>query len=289
MLVQGIRQTLPQNEFRLVLETAIGADWSEVHASEAQFLKRLAEDRDIEGLILWYLGGDENRPALETVRECGIPMVFLDRRPPLGFDADFVGVDNAGAAQRAVQHLISLGHRHIAHISNLDFVSTVEERFLGYRRALTHAGIPFRPELVLRDPGTSMEDYREDCAPLVEALIALPDAPTAVFAVNDIVAHRVVMAIRERGLRVPEDISVVGFDGIERWGTALPFLTTADQPFEHLGAVAAELLQERIGENTPATAYRHILLDAPLTVRGSTARRHRPGAGTPSPGSQGGD
>jgi len=280
MLVQGIRQALGADEFRLVLETAIGEDWEAVRAWEARFLRRLAQEHDIEGLILWYLGGPDNLPALEAVRAAGIPMVFVDRRPPEGFDADFVGVDNARSAEEAVRHLLSLGHRRIAHVSNLDLVSTVEERFVGYTRALERAGIPFPPELVRRDAGTGADEYEAGCGALVDELLALPDPPTAVFAVNDIVAHHIVASLRARGRRVPEDVSVVGFDGIERWGPGAPFLTTADQPFARLGTAAAELLQERIKsiqEGSPvSTSHRHILLDAPLTVRGSTARRHPP-------------
>jgi LacI family transcriptional regulator len=280
MLVQGIRQALGADEFRLVLETASGEDWEEVRDWEARFLRRLAQEHDIEGLILWYLGGPDNLPALEAVRAAGIPMVFVDRRPPAGFDADFAGVDNAWSAEEAVRHLIALGHRSISHVSNLDRVSTVEERLAGYRRALERAGIPFRPELVRRDAGTGADEHEAGCGALVDELMALPTAPTAVFAVNDIVAHHVVAALRSRGRRVPDDVSVVGFDGVERWETGAPFLTTVEQPFTRLGTAAAELLRERINrqqEGSPlSSSYRHILLDAPLIVRGSTARRSTP-------------
>lgn len=278
MLVQGIRQTLSQDEYRFVLETAMGNTWQEINASEAWFLKRLAQDQDIEGLILWYLGGEENLPALEAVRAANIPMVFLDRRPPAGFDADFVGVDNVRSAEQAVRHLLTLGHTSIAHISNRDQVSTVEERMAGYRRALSRAGLPARPELIQH----TSDDYESGCEVVVDRLLALPDPPTAIFTVNDLVAFHVIEALQARGLRVPDDMSVVGFDGIDRWSPGAPSLTTADQPFERMGAQAAELLQERMEGETPAASpYRHLLLDAPLSVRGTTARHHHP-EGSPS-------
>jgi Transcriptional regulators len=281
-IVQGIRQTLSLDDFRLVLETAVGDTDREISASEARFLQRLHQDQDIEGLILWYLGGEApaNREALETVRSARIPMVFIDRRPPSGFDADYVGVDNVRAAEQVTRHLIAAGHRRVAHVTNLDNASTVYERRQGYERALRRAGIEPRPEWIRADTGSSAEDHASGCARFVDEWLAQPEPPTAVFAVNDIVAFHLIAVLRERGVRVPEDIAVAGFDGMERWGHAAPFLTSAYQPFEQIGAHAAELLLERIEQGAEAP-YRHVLLDAPLTVRASTGAVQQPPARRP--------
>ncbi|MBC8103636.1 MAG: GntR family transcriptional regulator, partial [Cytophagales bacterium] len=148
LIVQGIQQAVNQDDFRLVLETASGETSEEIHTSEARFLERLCQDQDIEGLILWHLGGTQNQAALQSVRDAGVSLVFIDRLPPSGFDADYVGVDNVRAAEQAVRHLLSLGHQRIAHITNLDHASTVMERRLGYEQALRRAGIAPDPDLM---------------------------------------------------------------------------------------------------------------------------------------------
>ncbi len=118
MIVRGIRHALDHDDFRLLLDSAFGDTQDEIVRSEARFLQRITQDKDVEGAVLWYLGDTLNLPALQQVREAGIPMVFIDRRPPAGFDADYVGVDNVKSAENVVRHLICLGHRQIAHITN---------------------------------------------------------------------------------------------------------------------------------------------------------------------------
>lgn len=270
MIVNGIRQTLDHDDFRLVLESAIGETFEDQLRSEARFLQRIVSDRDIEGVILWYLGADINRPALEALRAANIPMVFLDRLPPTGFEADYVGVDNVRAAGQAVRHLIALGHSSIAHITNLDTASTITERFTGYRRALERAHLPIRPEMIARDSLTG--DRAESTIVVLENLLSQPNPPTAIFAVNDLVAFRVIAAARALGRRVPDDIAVVGFDGIEYWMPEPPFLTTMCQPFEQMGSRAVDLLLERIALGS-AGSYKHVLLEAPLQAGGSTQGR----------------
>ncbi len=271
-VVQGIYQALDHTAYRVVVGSPIGDDWSLMAESEARFLESMADDQDIAGILLWYIGGEVNLPALHRVRAAKIPLVFLDRRSPEGFDADFVGVDNVYSAEQVVKHLIHAGHRRIAHITNMDHASTVLERMEGYRRALKAAELPFRPDLILRETLPKQGRLEDVFAGLAESLLCLPESPTAVFAVNDHIALHLVAALRARGVRVPEDISVAGFDGAERWMPVTPFLTTALQPFDRLGGRAVDLLLHRI-ETGSTEAYQHILLDAPLTIHGSTRAR----------------
>ncbi|HZT41855.1 MAG TPA: GntR family transcriptional regulator [Chthonomonadaceae bacterium] len=269
MVVRGIYKALDHRAYRLVAGHPVGEDWAAIHQSEAHFLEGIAQDRDVVGVLLWYMGGPVNLPALQTVRAAGIPMIFLDRRPPEGFPADYVGVDNVHAAEQVVTHLIDQGHRRIAHITNWDEVSTVAERLTGYRRALQAANIPFQPELVMTEVQPSPDHPDDADAELAERLLSVPDPPTAVFVVNDILALRLVSALRTRGVNVPEGMAVAGFDGIERWLPGDRFLTTADQPFERIGSRSVDLLLHQIEakENQP---YKHIELDAPLSIHAST-------------------
>ncbi|MCS6831692.1 MAG: substrate-binding domain-containing protein, partial [bacterium] len=273
-ILRGIYKTLDANRYRLVIESPVDTEWRTVVNGEAQFLERITRDRDVAGAILWYLGGEANLPALRNARAAGIPLVFLDRRPPEGFPADYVGVDNRYAAAQVVHHLISRGHRHIAHITNVDNASTVHERLQGYRDALMEAGIPFRPELVLTETGSPEAGYHSVHEALATQLLELPGPPTAVFCVNDMLALRLVDALRDRGVRVPEDIAVAGFDGLERWLPGSPFLTTANQPFERIGEWAARLLLQRV-EQGDKGVYQQVLLEAPISIHASTRHLRR--------------
>src|SRR5579871_359243 len=268
-VVHGIYQTLDHDAFRLVVGHPIGTDWNAALQSERRFLECIARDRDVVGVLLWYLGGPVNLSALRTVRAAHIPMVFMDRQPPDGFAADYVGMDNLHAAEQIVKHLITQGHRRIAHITNLDHASTVSERLEGYRRALEGARIAFRPELVLTEtapaPGCPQRVYED----LAERLLTLPDPPTAIFTVNDRLAFHLLAALRDRGVRVPEDLAIAGFDGIVQEPQKPPFLTTIKQPFGRIGSRAVDLLMQRIGVG-PDAVYKHIVLEGALSLNEST-------------------
>lgn len=267
-LLHGIHTEIDHDRYRIVLSSVVGNHWDEAVEAEAQFLLRASKDKDLAGIIIWYIGGDRNRWALEEAKEAGIPIVFVDREPPKGFGADYVGVDNMHAARQVVLHLIEQGHRNIVHISNLDGASTVQERLEGYRRALATVGVEPAPEWIFRQEKSDLDaEPWFDWA--VERIMEMPDRPTAVFAINDRTASYFIEACRRKGVRVPDDLAVAGFDGVERFGRAAPFLTTANQPFERIGAMAVEVLLRRIASG-PEAPWRYYLLDAPLTIAQST-------------------
>ncbi len=270
MTLRGIQEAL-NGDWRLVLGSPIGTEWREAQASEARFLQQVHRDRDAAGIIIESLAGTHNLPLFEQLQADGVPMVFIDHLPPAGFSADYVGVDNRRGLEQVVRHLVRLGHRHIAHVSNFDDVSTVAERLNGYERGLRNAGIPLRPELIERDPGPSGGDPYGGCEELLGRLLALPDPPTAICTVNDVTAFRVMHSVRARGLRIPDDMSVMGFDGAERWMPTAPYLATVHQPFRSIGAHAVDLLLERI-EAGPASPHRHVILDVTISSHQSVKR-----------------
>lgn len=270
LTMRGLQEVLDPDAYRLVVANHSGETLDALIEAEREALGRFSKDRDIAGAIIWHFGGSESLSALQRLRADSIPLVFVDRRPPSGFQADYVGVHNELAARNVVQHLLDLGHRRIAHISNSEPASSVSERLEGYRRALSSRNVPFDPELVLMTRFMEHRSIRQSCEVLAERLTTMPDRPTAVFAVNDYTAKFIVAALRSRGTRVPEDISVAGFDDEERLQAGEPFLTTARQPFQAMGEEAARLLLQRITEGLSG-ANCHVLLDAPLVVRGSTA------------------
>jgi DNA-binding LacI/PurR family transcriptional regulator len=198
------------------------------------------------------------RARLATV---AAPIVYLDRAPDVAADA--VLVDNVSGARRGVEHLIRLGHRNIAIVMMGHDVPTHLDRLEGYRRALTDYGLPVRPELVQQSEPTMADSYS-----MTLQLLAADDPPTAIFATNARITLGVMAAINSRGLRCPEDISVLGHDGFD-WQTVFqPRLTIVEQPAHMMGTRAAELLVQRI-LGTLDGPPRRVILNAELVVRES--------------------
>jgi len=194
----------------------------------------------------------------------GIPFVVFDPTIELPDDVPFVGATNWSGGRAATRHLAELGHRRIAMISGPQFVLFCAARLDGYRSAMQAAGLPADPELVAH-----AELTREDGCAAARTLLALPDRPTAIFASNDLQAMGVYQAAREAGLRIPEDLSVVGFDDLPVVAWADPPLTTVHQPLTEMAVAATELaLALGRGEQAPQLGLE---IATTLTVRSSTA------------------
>jgi DNA-binding LacI/PurR family transcriptional regulator len=194
----------------------------------------------------------------------GIPFVVFDPTTELPDGVPFVGATNWSGGRAATRHLVELGHRRIAVISGPEHVLCFCARLDGYRSALAAAGVPVDPQLIAyAEPGRD-----EGCA-AARTLLALPQRPTAIFAANDLQALGVYQAAREAGLRIPEDLSVVGFDDLPVVAWVDPPLTTVHQPLAEMAAAATELaLALGRGEPAPRTGLE---LATTLTVRSSTA------------------
>ena len=195
----------------------------------------------------------------------GIPVVAVD--PHTGpSDVPTVDSDNLAGAMTATQHLLDLGHRRVAHLSGRDDLESARLREQGFRRAMHEAGVPV-DECLVRAGG-----YRAESADApIRDLLALPDRPTAVFAANDLTAIHTVQVAREQGLRVPEDLSVVGFDNVPESISCDPSLTTVAQPLHEMGRRAVELLVAML--DAPSTdSAPHVRLPTELVVRASTGR-----------------
>ena len=173
--------------------------------------------------------------------------------------------DSVGGARQLIEHLIGLGHRRIGMVTETAEVSTARDRLEGYRHALEHAGIEYSPELVLEASATDVGSAHDATL----ALLDLPDPPTAIFSVNNIAVVGVAEAVRERGLRIPEDIAVVCFDDIEHASRFHPFLTVMAQPAETFGTIATQLLLDRLAGRIEQRR-RLVVLPADFVVRESS-------------------
>lgn len=225
---------------------------------EKKALDTLLELR-VDGLIL-------ASPMLDvhTINEAAaeVPVVMVARRLRMtGIDS--VANDDVNGARLVVEHLAELGHQRIAHIDGGGGAGAAE-RSKGYLKAMEKCGLAKHARIV---PGA----YSDEGGRFgVAALFASGEPPTAIFAANDIAALGVMTALANRGLRVPDDVSVVGYDNTALAAVSQINLTTVDQPRPDMGRTAVTLLLERFGEGR-ATA-RHVVIPPRLVVRGTTAR-----------------
>jgi len=192
-----------------------------------------------------------------------MPVICLDRCPE-GWKGDTVTVDNAEGAYQAARYLLELGHRRIATIAGPLHVTSGVERLKGFKRALREAGVSIAPEYIQEGRFDRLSGYEKGLM-----LLQFSPRPTAIVAANDLVALGVLAALREMGLRCPEDVSLVGFDDQEIASFTNPALTTVAQPAYQMGARAAALLFERLrGEDVAA---QQVVMKATLRVRDSAA------------------
>lgn len=211
-------------------------------AVEKTALRALWEKR-VDGLIISPAAADAS-PHLDELVANGTPVVQLDRFAP-GIEADAVVVDNEFAARHAIEHLTNLGHRRIAVVSSSGLIHTNEMRLTGYAEGLEAAGIPADPALIRRPAYT-----REGAVAETIAALELDDPPTAFFTTDNLMSLGVVEGVQQMRRRVPDEVSIVGFDDLEWTTIMVPPLTVVAQPVYELGATAATRLLERIAGNT---------------------------------------
>lgn len=203
---------------------------------------------------------------IEYLHERKFPYVLLDQSDNT-YSSPIVECTNWQGAYDATSHLIELGHRRIAFIEGLTNIQSAIDRHDGYRVALADNNLQYIPEIVVQGDFSHASGYQA-----AKQLLTLSKAPTAIFASNDVEAIGAIEAIRESGLRIPEDISIVGFDDIPIASIMFPKLTTVQQPLEQMGSISARLLLEQV-EN-PQNPPRRITLSTQLIKRESTGPVH---------------
>jgi len=191
-----------------------------------------------------------------------VPIVLINNQHPGEF-VHSVMIDNVQGSREATAHLIGLGHRRIAYIGDQYGHQSDAERMQGYREGLDCAGLPFVPELVVHG-----DSRPEEAIVAMDKLLALDDPPTAVFCYNDMTALGVLRSMHIHGVRVPEDISIVGFDDLFIASYTQPQLTTVRQPMRKMGRMAMESLLKLMSGQTSAESVK---VPAELIVRESTA------------------
>jgi LacI family transcriptional regulator len=229
-ILRGVAEIIESTTYELIM-------YSIAHSEERstaidQILSR--KKKLISGLLAMLPG--QTAYHLDELYDEGFPLVMIDDQiPPLKMP--WVGVDNRQAAALAVQHLIQLGHQRIGIIQGPSSYLVSHERYLGYCDALAAAGLPLDPALAVRGDFEPPGGYA--CA---RELFALADRPTAIFSSNDHMAYGVLDAAKEMGVRIPEDVALVGFDDNSMSAHVHPPLTTVHQPFYEMGKEGISLL-----------------------------------------------
>lgn len=253
---RGVQQTAALQGYALL----IGA--TDYDADEETRLVQIFRQHRVDGLIV--TSSHPESPALLAAQESGTPVV-LTYSSRLRTSLPCVGVDNFAAAAGAVGHLLQLGHRRIAMLAGTFSQSDRSyARYQGYCAALTAYGLPADPDLLVEVPYTV-----EGGIAGARALLGRAEPPTAIFCSNDILAFGAIRAALDQGLRVPQDLSIVGFDDSPMAVITNPRLTTVSQPALMMGVKACELLCSLIKGETPATTT--IILPTELRIRETTA------------------
>jgi LacI family transcriptional regulator len=253
-IARGVEDAAYANQYALLLCN------SDEDLEKERFYLEVMRAESVDGVVLPPFD-DTDKAVVERVK-AGMPIVCVDRSLAR-VKTDLVEIDNHQGAFEAVSHLISRGHKHIGLIEGRAQVSTSRERRRGYIDALGAGGVSLRKELMRAG------DFKQESGRvLTNELLALRQPPTALFVLNNLMTVGALAALHNQGLRIPQDVAIIGFDDLP-WAEALdPPLTVIRQPAREVGRQAMELLLRRIMEPTrpPVT----VRLRPELVIRRST-------------------
>ena len=254
-VVRGVEDAASDAGYNVIL---CNTDESEIE--QEKYLNVLLQKR-VDGVLLVPVRC--TRETVRVIQDQNVPLVVLDRHIP-GVEIDSVRCDSEGGGYALVRLLLSHGHRKIAMLSGPQGVSSADDRVAGYQRALAEAGLNYQDELIFYGEFTQQSGYE-----MMKNGLAVQPRPTAIFAANNFIAMGAFKAVRDAGLKVPDDIALVGFDDLPLELIIDPFFTVAAQPAYEMGKRATELLLARVVGQAPA-ACQEIILPTEIIVRRSS-------------------
>lgn len=256
-VVRGAEDVAFSNGYRLIL-----CNTDNDHSKEMVHLNELRTYLPA-GLIVIPSDFSNLTTQAESYRRAGTGVVCIDRLPK-NWSGDTVTADNEEGAYNATRCLLQMGHANLAAITGPLHLTNVQERLAGYKRAMREAQLPVAPDYVQETTFDKQGGYAKTLI-----LLRCNPRPTAIFAGNDMIALGALLAVREAGLRCPEDISLMGFDDLDIAETTNPSLSSVSQSGYQLGAAAARILLDRLeGDKGPA---KHLVLKTTLKLRNSVA------------------
>jgi LacI family transcriptional regulator len=224
---------------------------------ERNNIRQFLQNHILDGAIIASMIMDD--PLLKGLIGGDLPFILIGRYPE-NPNVSYVDVDNQDAAFEVIAHLCRIGHKHIATIAGPYNMIAGHDRLEGYKRALRAYGLPIGDGMIVQGDFTEQGGY-------FAAQQLLPRKPDAIFAASDRMAVGAMRAIKEAGLKIPDDIAVAGFDDMPFAATTDPPLTTIRQPIHRSGEVAAQTLIDMIDH--PITTHHHIILPTALVIRSS--------------------
>jgi DNA-binding LacI/PurR family transcriptional regulator len=254
-VIRGVEDAAYSQQMNIVL-----CNSDEDVSKQAMYLRVMEAER-VAGLIIVPCDSQQDED-IQQLQKIGIPIILLDRALT-NVQMDAVLVDNVRGAYEAVRHLLDLGYRSISLIGGSSYVTTGQDRYLGYHKALKDAGLPIEDSLVKSGDFKMESGYR-----LARELMAASHRPEAIFVANNLMTLGALRALRELRLRVPEDVALVGFDDMPWSGELYSPLTAVSQPTYELGQEAVHLLLRRLA--APEASFRTTILQTRLIVRESS-------------------
>jgi LacI family transcriptional regulator len=252
-IIRGIDEELQKSGYNLILYT------THRHEGKESSYVATISNGGADGLLL--VVPMISNSYLDAMRQQNFAYVLIDQADESEKSA-MINATNRQGAYDATAYLIGLGHRRIGFVTGLPGLNSASERLEGYKAALKNHGIRLNQELIAAGNFLHHGGYLA-----AQKLLSLAAPPTAVFAGNDLSAFGVMEAVRERGLLIPDDISIIGFDDIPQASITYPKLSTVRQPLEQMGSVAVQMLLEHL-EN-PARGMGQVTLATQLVIRDS--------------------
>jgi len=249
LLIQGVTTACNARDYSVML-------WLAEPEYERRMMRQILHSGLLDGVIVSSMILDD--PIVQALHDSKKPFMLIGRHPVL--DVNYLDVDNLNGAREATLHLLRLGHKQVATITGPRNMIAGQDRLNGYRQALEERRITFQHELVAEGDFTEAGGY-------TAMRQLLSHKPRAVFVATDVMAEGALRALREAGLRVPQDIAVVGYDDMPNASRLSPTLTTVRQPTQRMGALAVENLIDII--QNPGAHKRHIVIPVELVIRES--------------------
>ena len=260
-IVQGIEDTLQNTGYSIFIASS-HLD----HAHEKSIIQAFGEHR-VDGVIIGSVSF--SREHANLLKQYGIPIVVINNQSPRDYRYSIAHDDVLGA-QLITRHLLELGHERISYIGNIRAPRINRDRLHGFESEMESAGKPIDQKIMFSAQGSEIEDGVEG----MTCLLAQKENPTAVFCFNDLMAIGALKVLQQRGIRVPEQISLCGFDNIPYSAYTSPSLTTFDQPKRLIGAEAATMLLDLISQSRDSNGHEKPLarlIKGELLVRDSTS------------------
>ena len=261
-IITGIQDVIVDSEYNIMICLS-----NESYEEEMTIVKRLSKIQ-IDGVLVAPSSETKNFDHFRRLQKSGIPVVVFDRDCP-GLEADKVLVDDYFGAFQAVEYLIGTGCKNIAHLGGPLNLSTTEQRLQGYLDALEKNRVQINRDYIVHVPGFS----HKDGAKATRKILELKDRPDAIFAYNDNIAISAMHIAKKMGLKIPYEVSVLGFDDEPHSSFITPALSTVWQPVYSMGMLSARILLSHLNNKNNILEFRKEVFKPELVIRASSKEK----------------